>query len=206
MLLTSLILHGFMSMFSAGGTVGGSFVPAAPGKTLEATIRDALNALRAWHVNPDNVGEIEHKRKALRAGDKIAFIPPHGRGCLIECKENASSSRLDFAEVKPHQERSLYTAAGVGALALVATSFKERGRWRVFLLHYTDFAELKRSSGRASIPLTDLQRPDCLVELKKFRSQTLAKEWDLQSCLEALAGLQAAPLHHQTPTQERRGF
>lgn len=179
----------------------------APGKTLEAFIRDALTAWPAWHHNFDNTGEVDprggHKRKQLRPADKIAFLPPDGRGALIECKE-CKSGLLAFSRLEPHQEGNLYRAAAMGAMAIIATSFKFRARWRLFLLWYTDFAHLRRSSGRASIPLGDLQRPPCLIELKKLRPP--ADAWDLFSGVSALASLDAAPLHHQTPTQERRGF
>lgn len=193
--------------YPSGGLNGATYMSAA-GKALEGFIRDALAAWSPalWHHNFDNVGESNPKLRALRPGDKLALLPPHGRGCLIECKETKSGSTLPFSEVKPHQEISLYKAARVGAYAIVATAFKCRGRWRVFLVWYTDFAHLRRTSGRASIPLDDAGRPACLVELQKLRSQAPGGVWDLQSGIQALESLDAAPLHQMTPTRERRGF
>ena len=176
----------------------------APGKTLEADIRDALNAIGAWHHNFENTGVTRHKDKALRPADKIACID--GPALLIECKENASQNRLDFDELRPHQQTNLYCLAGRRGEAVIATSFKERRRWRTFLIWYTDWAHLKRTTKAASLSLVDGQRSDRFVELKKVEVPHIGRVWDLESGVRELRALGAAPLYHLSPQQERRGF
>lgn len=170
-----------------------------PGKNLEAEVRLFFksSAWPAWSHGFDDIGASDarcprcsqpvSRLNARRPADRIACWK--GLSVLVECKET-SKTALPLENLQVHQERHLQAhqeAGGVSILVIRRNIPRAPLAWVVF---WQDWPELLRLlEGRASIPLLDGVRPDCVrrLERRRLHDHDPGPTWDLSVYLDSVA-------------------
>ena len=133
-----------------------------PGKRFEAKFREAVGRHAFVLRIPDAVRVVGGR--TIGAETEADFLVVDGTDSyLVECKA-VNRPRLDFYNVKPHQEEALagFDAIGDRSHGFLAVEFYDREGYRkphrMFLLPISEWLRYKAESGRKSMPVVEFER------------------------------------------------
>lgn len=131
-----------------------------PGKRFENTFRKSVDGF-VMRI-PDKVYLMGNRVMSDESEADFVVANEHGV-FLVECKA-VNRPRLDFYNVKEHQERSLVDFDGAGGFTggLLAVEFYDpegyRKPRRMFLLSIRDWLAFKDGTERKSMPVSEFER------------------------------------------------
>lgn len=127
------------------------------GKRFEQKFREAMEPHAYVLRIPDNVHFVGGHMVSEET-DADFIVVTGDDSYLVECKAS-NRPRLDYGNVKPHQEDALadFDAMGDRCHGMLAVEFYDKGGYRMphrmFLLPIAEWLRFKEESGRKSMPV-----------------------------------------------------